>query len=124
MPEIVVSGIAVAVALLGLIAGKSFLKDISFEKSPVLSRLFVGQHFMDTFYSSWIVAPLYWISRRLVQTFESNVMNNIGGWIGVGSSWSGERLRLTQSGDIQLSMLSIMAGLAFVVGILIYWVAV
>lgn len=124
LPEIIVSAIAVAVAFFGLIAGKTFLKDISFEKSPVLSRLFVGQHFMDTFYSSWIVAPLYWVSRRVVQAFESNVMNNIGGWIGVGSSWSGERLRLTQSGDIQLSMLSIMAGLAFVVGILIYWVAV
>lgn len=124
LPEIIVSAMAVAIAILGLVAGKTFLKNISFEASPVLKRLFVGQHFMDTFYSSCIVAPLYWISRRLVQTFESNVMNNIGGWIGVGSNWSGERLRLTQSGDIQLSMLSIMAGLTFVVGILIFWVAV
>ncbi len=124
LPEILVSGIAVAVAILGLIAGRTFLKDISFDSSPVLKRLFVGQHFMDTFYASWVVAPLFWISRRVIQTFETNVMDNIGGWIGVGSIWSGERLRLTQSGDIQLSMLSIVAGLAFVVGILIVWVAV
>ncbi|MBC7661943.1 MAG: NADH-quinone oxidoreductase subunit L [Chitinophagaceae bacterium] len=124
LPELAVSGIAVAVAIFGLIAGRTFLKNISFENSPLLSRLFVGQHFMDTFYASWVVAPLYWMSRHIIQTFESGFMGNIGGWIGVGSTWSGERLRLTQSGDIQLSMLSIVTGLAFVVGILIIWVAV
>ncbi|MES2744121.1 MAG: NADH-quinone oxidoreductase subunit L, partial [Bdellovibrionota bacterium] len=123
MPEILVSAIAVAVAVFGLIAGRTFMKDFTFENTPLLKRLFVGQHFMDTFYASWVVAPLYWLSQRIVQTVETSFLGNIGTWFGVSSSWSGERLRLTQSGDIQLSMISIMAGLAFIVGFLIYWVA-
>lgn len=123
IPEIVVSAIAVAIACLGMLAGRTFMKDFTFESTPILARLFVGTHFMDTFYTSFVVAPLYWVGRKVVQTFETSFLGNIGNWFGVSSSWSGERLRLTQSGDIQLSMISMLAGLTFVIGFLIYWVA-
>ncbi len=123
LPEIVVSLIAVAVAIFGMIAGRTFMKDVTFEDTPVLKKLFVGTHFMDSFYSACVVAPLYWISRRIVQSIESGFMGNIGNWFGVSVSWSGERLRLSQNGDIQLSMISVLAGVSFIVGFLIYWVA-
>ena len=121
LPELTVSGIAVGVGVLGIALALTLFKNISFESSPLLKRLFVGQHFMDTFYQSWVVRPLYWLSRSVVQFFEGRFMENIGGWLGSGTVWSADRLRAVQSGDIQTYMFALTTGLALVVGILIFW---
>ncbi len=123
LSELAVSGIAVLIALIGLGLGYSVLKPFSFQQG-VGRELFAGTHFMDQFYRKVVVEPVYWLARTVVSAFENSFMGNIGGWLGASTGLAGERLRVTQSGDIQVYMLSMVAGLAVVVGILIYWVAV
>ncbi|MDQ3231892.1 MAG: hypothetical protein M3Q07_08745, partial [Pseudobdellovibrionaceae bacterium] len=89
--------------------------------SAALGKLLEGKYFVDEIYTSLFVRPLYWMGDLIARTLEGRLMQNLGNWMGVGSSWSGDRLRALQGGDLQIFALILLAGLSLIVAISLFW---
>jgi len=119
--EGMVSILAIALSVLGILLGSVLFKKTFTLPSAALGRLLEGKYFIDELYTALFVRPLYWIGDLMAKTVEGRLLQNLGAWMGMGSSWSGDRLRALQGGDLQVFALILLAGLSLIVAISLFW---
>jgi NADH-quinone oxidoreductase subunit L len=119
-----VSFLAVGLSVLGLGFGYRVFRERFELPLGGLKTLLEGKYFVDEIYMALFVRPLYRLADLILKTIEIRFLQNIGYWMGVGSQWSGDRLRAAQNGDLQAFALMISVGLAVLVGFLIFWTRV
>jgi NADH-quinone oxidoreductase subunit L len=121
LSEGMVSIIAVALSVLGIVIGRLMFKNNFGLPLPALGRLLEAKYFVDEFYTAVFVKPLYKVGELVSKTLEGRLLQNLGTWMGVGSSWSGDRLRTLQGGDLQVFALILLGGLSLIVAISLFW---
>ncbi len=121
LSEGLVSILAIVLSVLGMGLGSVLFKKNFSLPSPSLGKLLEGKYFVDEIYHAVFVRPLYAIGDLIARTLEGRFMQNLGSWVGVSSSWSGDRLRALQGGDLQVFALILLAGLSLIVAISLFW---
>ncbi len=121
LSEIGVSVLAVSLSFIGIFLGYVMFNTNFNLPWKALGRLWEGKYFVDEIYSALFVKPLYWIGDLVARTLEGRLLQNLGTWMGLGSTWSGDRLRALQAGDLQVFALILLAGLSLVVFISLFW---
>jgi NADH-quinone oxidoreductase subunit L len=119
--EGMVSMIATMLSILGIAVGMVLFKRTFTLPIPALGKLLEGKYYVDEIYQAVFVRPLYKTGDLIARTLEGRLMQNLGNWMGVGSLWSGDRLRALQGGDLQVFALILLAGLSLIVAISLFW---
>src|SRR5690606_31451529 len=121
--EWVLMGVSVLSAVIAMIwASKVFTKDRPAKEAPPtgLQHILVNKWFVDEFYEKAFVMPLKRFSMMLWKFMDEAVIDRIIVGFGRVSVFSGERIKLAQTGSIQHYMFVIAIGLVITTGWIIY----
>ncbi len=130
--EWVLMGVSVAGAVLGIAVAFNIYKsrDGSLAKPAALKQRFATLHrllenkwYIDEIYEALIVRPIQAVSNAIWKGFDVAVIDRIVNGFGRVTEWTGETVRVVQTGSIQVYALVLLIGLLGSVGYLIYGLA-
>jgi len=114
-----VLGITIAFKLYKNLPGVETIKN----KWASLHKLLENKWYIDELYDSVFVRPIKSLSQALWKGFDVAVIDRIVVGFGRVSEWSGQTLRLVQTGSIQLYALALAVGIVLTLGYIIYGLA-
>ena len=120
--EMILSGVAVAAALVGLIvAWRMYTKGA---KRPALAgayKVLYNKYYVDELYQTVVIGPLMWLSRNLFwKVVDVGVIDGTVNGIASGATAVGDTVRHTQSGNTRSYAVWVLVG-AIVVLAIIFW---
>ncbi|HEY2120049.1 MAG TPA: NADH-quinone oxidoreductase subunit L [Candidatus Acidoferrum sp.] len=120
--ELILSGVAVAAALIGLIvAWKMYSKGARQGTSTGLHKVLYNKYYVDELYQAAIVGPLMWLSRNILwKVVDVGVIDGTVNGIAHGTQAVGDTVRRTQSGNTRSYAVWVVIGAIVVFGI-IFW---
>jgi NADH-quinone oxidoreductase subunit L len=123
--EWILMGVSVAGALVGIAFAWNLYKDLvrpaAWAKSwSTLHRTLWNKWYVDEIYEAAIVRPIGGLSQALWKGFDVNVIDRIVLGFGRVSMWTGQAVRVVQTGSIQIYALMLLTGIVATVGYLIY----
>ena len=126
--EVTLMGVSVLGAALGIFAALKLYSNIStaekMKKSVLkLHELLFQKWYVDEIYEALIVNPIHALSEFLWKSFDVAVIDRIVVGFGKASEWTGQTLRVAQTGSMQVYAIMILIGLVVSVGYLIYGLA-
>jgi len=123
--EWVLMGVSVAGAAIGIFFSLNLYKDLA--KAEELRQRFAGLHkalenkwYVDEIYEAVLVKPIRVLSEGLWKGFDVAVIDRIVLGFGRVSQWTGQTVRVLQTGSIQVYAFMLLVGLVVTVGYLIY----
>jgi NADH-quinone oxidoreductase subunit L len=126
--EWVLMAVSVAGAVFGIGFALNFYKDLGkvkavSQKFAVFHRLLENKWYIDEIYQALFIRPIQKLSELLWKGFDVAVIDRIVLGFGRVSEWTGETIRLMQTGSIQIYAFMLLIGLVATAGYLIYgWV--
>lgn len=126
--EWVLMGISVAGALVGMIVAFRLFSDLKRADAlkarwPGLHKLLFEKWYVDELYESLFIKPIYTLSQGLWKKVDIAVIDRVVLGFGRASEWTGQTLRVAQTGSLQVYAIMILIGLLVSVGYLIYGLA-
>src|ERR1700676_41327 len=120
--ELILSGVAVAGALVGAVAAWSMYgKSAERGTSTGLHKLLYNKYYVDELYDALIVVPLVWLSRNILwKVVDVGVIDGTVNGIAHGANAIGDASRHTQSGNARSYAVWILIG-ALVIFVIIFW---
>jgi NADH-quinone oxidoreductase subunit L len=123
--EWLLMGVSVAGAVIGISFAFSLYRDLA--KVDSLTKRFAGLHkllenkwYIDEIYDALIVRPIQKLSVALWKGFDVAVIDRIVLGFGRVSEWTGDTIRVIQTGSIQIYALMLLIGLVATAGYFIY----
>jgi NADH-quinone oxidoreductase subunit L len=114
-----VIGIYFARNLYGNLAAAEALK----KRFPVLHKAVENKWYVDEIYEAVFVRPIHFLSETLWKSFDVAVIDRVVLGFGRVFEWSGQQVRVIQTGSIQVYALGLLLGIIVTVGYLIYGMA-
>lgn len=116
---------SVVLALLGIFVGLKFYRHLDRPKAlaerwSVLHRLLENKWYVDEIYQTVFVRPIHALSVGLWKGFDVAVIDRVVLGFGRVSEWTGQTLRVAQTGSIQTYAFVLLIGIVMIVGYLIY----
>lgn len=126
--EYMLMGLSVTGAAIGIFLALSLYKNLAKAEARRKSwesfhRLLDNKWYIDEIYEAIFVRPILTLSQALWKGFDVAVIDNIVLGFGRMSMWSGQVMRLMQTGSVQVYALLILLGLMAAVGYLFYGMA-
>jgi NADH-quinone oxidoreductase subunit L len=126
--EWILMGVSVALAVIGIFAAMKLYSNLSAVESlkkkwATLHRILFHKWYIDEIYEAAIVKPIHALSELLWKSFDVAVIDRIVLGFGRASEWTGQTLRVAQTGSLQVYAVMILIGLLLSVGYLIYGMA-
>ncbi|HEY4979518.1 MAG TPA: NADH-quinone oxidoreductase subunit L, partial [Candidatus Acidoferrum sp.] len=120
--ELILSGVAVAAALLGLIvAWRMYGKGAKEGTSTGLHKILYNKYYVDEIYQAAIVGPLVWLSTNVFwKVVDEGAIDGTVNGVAYGAEAVGDRVRQTQSGNTRSYAVWVVIGAILVFGI-IFW---
>jgi NADH-quinone oxidoreductase subunit L len=120
--EHILSGVAVAAALAGLIvAWRMYSKKVQRGTSEGLHKLLYNKYYVDELYLGAIVRPLVWLSTNVLwKIIDAGTIDGAVNGVANGASAIGDGLRHTQSGNTRSYAVWVIVG-AIVIFAIIFW---
>jgi NADH-quinone oxidoreductase subunit L len=123
--EWVLMALSVAGAVAGILFSTSLYKDLAKarafrEKFSALHRTLTNKWYVDELYQAVIVKPLHALSVALWKGFDVAVIDRLVVGLGRLSYWTGQTVRVIQTGSIQVYAFVLLVGLVATVGYLVY----
>ncbi|MGZ3699131.1 MAG: NADH-quinone oxidoreductase subunit L, partial [Bdellovibrionota bacterium] len=112
------AGVGIAAAFLmyrNLAAAEAWAKRLA----PI-HKLLDNKWYIDEIYQGLIVNPIRRLSELLWKGFDVNVLDRIVLGFGRASNWTGQTVRVIQTGSIQIYALMLLIGIVATVGYLLY----
>jgi NADH-quinone oxidoreductase subunit L len=126
--EYLLMGVSVAGAVIGLFLALTLYKDV--KKPAALAKRFAFMHkvlenkwYVDEIYDAVFVKPIRFLSESLWKGFDTAVVDRVVVGFGKASEWTGQTVRVIQTGSIQIYALMLLLGVIVTVGYLIYGLA-
>ena len=123
--EWILMGVSVLGALAGIFASLRLYQNLGFVES--LARSMKGLHqvlenkwYVDEIYEAVFVRPIQFLSQILWRGFDVGVIDRVVVGFGKISQWTGETVRVIQTGSLQVYALMLLMGLIVTAGFLIY----
>jgi NADH-quinone oxidoreductase subunit L len=119
---LILSGVAVAAALLGLIvAWRMYGKGAKEGTSTGLHKILYNKYYVDEIYQAAIVGPLVWLSTNVFwKVVDEGAIDGTVNGVAYGAEAVGDRVRQTQSGNTRSYAVWVVIGAILVFGI-IFW---
>lgn len=126
--EMILMGVSVALALVGISAGLLFYRNLerpaALKKALApLHRLLENKWYVDELYEWILIRPIHALSKFAWRGFDNGVIDRLVLGVGSVSQWSGRTARVMQTGSMQTYALMIAAGILLTVGYLLYGMA-
>ncbi len=126
--EWVLMAVSVGAAALGMHQGLGMYRDL--ERAEELRKRFAGLHrlvenkwYVDELYEAVVAKPIYFLSVGLWKGLDVAVIDRLIVGLGRASLWTGQTVRVLQTGSLQVYALMILAGILAVVGCVLYGMA-
>jgi NADH-quinone oxidoreductase subunit L len=123
--EWILMGVSVVGALLGILVGWSSFKDLA--KAEEWKKRWAGVHhvlmnkwMVDEIYEAIFIRPIQSLSKGLWQGFDVGVIDRVVLGFGRVTAWTGQTVRVMQTGSIQTYIFVLLVGIATTVGYLVY----
>jgi NADH-quinone oxidoreductase subunit L len=118
-------GVSVVLALTGIGFGLFLYKDVKRAQALAdrwsgIRRVLENKWYVDEIYQAVIVRPIHALSVALWKGFDVAVIDRIVVGFGKVSEWSGQTLRVVQTGSIQTYAFILLIGIVMTMGYLIY----
>jgi len=118
-------GFSVVLAVLGIFAGLKLYQNLNKPKAlaerwPVMHGLLENKWYVDEIYQAVFIRPIRALSVGLWKGFDVAVIDRIVLGFGRVFEWTGQTLRMTQTGSIQTYAFVLLIGIVMIVGYLIY----
>jgi NADH-quinone oxidoreductase subunit L len=81
------------------------------EKLSPLHKLIYNKYYIDELYDAIIVKPLHWVSAQFNNILEIGFIDKTVNGIGKGIVWSGQTVRLVQTGNIGFYLFAMVLGI-------------
>jgi NADH-quinone oxidoreductase subunit L len=127
--EWILMGVSLALAITGIFFGLKLYSG-SLKKSEELAKQWSGVHkilwnkwYVDEIYETLFVNPIRALSNGLWKKFDIAVIDRIVLGFGRVSEWTGQTVRVVQTGSIQVYALMLLIGVVATVGYMIYGMA-
>lgn len=114
-----IAGITIALRLYSNIANAEKLR----HKWARLHQLLDNKWYVDELYDRTLVQPIRYVSERLWKGFDVAVIDWVVNGFGRASAWTGQTVRVLQTGSIQVYGFMLVMGLVITLGYLIYGLA-
>ena len=116
---------SVVLAATGIIVALRLYSNLDKAKSLAVRwasarKVLANKWYVDELYESTLIRPIYSVSVALWKNFDVAVIDRIVLGFGRVSEWTGQTLRVAQTGSIQTYALILMIGIVATVGYLIY----
>jgi NADH-quinone oxidoreductase subunit L len=126
--EWVLMALSVAGAALGIFFSLRLYSDLAKAEAlrrrwPALHKAVENKWYVDEIYDFVIVRPIYALSMALWKGFDVAVIDRVVLGFGRVSQWTGQTVRVIQTGSIQVYAFMLLVGLVATVGYLIYGLA-
>jgi NADH-quinone oxidoreductase subunit L len=126
--EWVLMGVSLLGAVFGIWYGRKIYSDLPAvkaraEKFATLHKLLENKWYVDEIFEALFVRPIQRLSQMLWKGFDVAVIDRIVLSFGKVSEWTGETVRIIQTGSIQVYALMLLLGLVVTAGYLIYGLA-
>jgi len=126
--EFILMGVSVAGAALGLLFALNLYKNLSkpaelAKKFGFLHKVLENKWYVDEIYETVLVKPIRFLSESLWKGFDVAVIDRVVVGFGRASEWTGQAVRVVQTGSIQIYALMLLLGVIVTVGYLIYGLA-
>jgi NADH-quinone oxidoreductase subunit L len=123
--EWVLMAVSVLGAVVGIMFALNFYKDLVRAKAwanrfAVIHRLLENKWYVDEIYQFLFIRPIQWLSTVLWKGFDVGFIDRIVVGFGKVSEWTGETVRVIQTGSIQIYAFMLLLGLVVTAGYLIY----
>jgi NADH-quinone oxidoreductase subunit L len=89
-------------------------------KLPGLYKTLENKWYVDEFFTNTIIKPIHTLSIALWQGFDVAVIDRVVLGLGRVSMWSGQAMRIVQTGSLQFYAFILLSGVAITVGYFIY----
>jgi NADH-quinone oxidoreductase subunit L len=126
--EYVLMAVSLAGAVLGIAMAWQLYKDLL--KAEAWAKRWAGLHkvlehkwYVDEVYEALFVRPIQALSQMLWKGFDVGVIDRLVVGVGRVSEWTGQTVRVIQTGSIQIYALMLLIGIVATVGYLIYGLA-
>ncbi len=127
--EYVLMGVSVVLAVSGIAFGLNLYKN-GLKRAEQLEKSYPGAHdvlenkwYVDELYEALFVRPIHALSEVCWKVLDIGVIDRIVNGVGRISEWSGQQVRLLQTGSIQTYGFVLLLGMVAAAGYLIYGVA-
>jgi NADH-quinone oxidoreductase subunit L len=126
--EWILMGVSTVVAVLSIRFGWLAYRNLDLiqvwtKRFQSLHGILENKWYVDEIYERMIVRPIYVLSEFLWKGLDIGLIDRIVLSFGQASEWTGERLRVVQSGSIQVYALVFLFGLVVTAGYLVYvWI--
>lgn len=126
--EWILMGVSVAGACLGAWFSWSVFSDLKKAAAhgktyKAIQGVLANKWYVDELYEAVVVKPIHGLSQFLWKGFDVAVIDRIVNGFGRVSTWTGQTMRVVQTGSIQAYALMILFGIVMIVGYLIYGMA-
>ncbi|MGK5083576.1 NADH-quinone oxidoreductase subunit L [Bdellovibrionota bacterium FG-1] len=126
--EWVLMAASVAGALLGIAIAFNVFKDLAKAAAykvrfASVYKVLENKWYVDELYEAVIIRPIQALSKGLWKSIDVGVIDRVVVGFGRISEWTGQTVRVIQTGSIQIYALSLMIGVVATVGYLIYGLA-
>lgn len=121
-------GLSVAGAVLGIFLARNLYSDLAKasalqQKFGTLHRILSHKWYVDEVYSLLFVRPLVNFSKALWKSVDVLIIDGIVNGLGRVSAWTGQTVRVIQTGSMQTYAIMALLGLLITVGYLVYGLA-
>ena len=86
----------------------------------ILHQLLDNKWYVDEIYEAAFIKPIHFLAETLWKGFDVAVIDRIVVGFGKVSEWTGETVRVVQTGSIQIYAFALLLGVVATVGYLIY----
>jgi NADH-quinone oxidoreductase subunit L len=126
--EVPLMVVSVVGALFGLFLAKGLYKNLAkpkalAERFAFLHKVVENKFYIDEIYEAVFVKPIHFLSEALWKGFDVAVIDRVVVGFGRVSEWTGQTVRVIQTGSIQIYALVLVLGVIATVGYLIYGLA-
>jgi NADH-quinone oxidoreductase subunit L len=123
--EWVLMGVSVVGAVFGMVLAWRIYSDL--KSAEALKARWAGVHrllenkwYVDELYEAAIIRPIQMLSEILWKVFDVKVIDQAVLGLGRVSAWTGQRVRILQTGSTQVYAFMLLVGLVVTLGYIIY----
>jgi NADH-quinone oxidoreductase subunit L len=123
--EWILMGVSVAGALLGIVFAFKLYRNLKgvqtlAQRFSVLHKILENKWYIDELYEALLIQPIQYLSQILWKFMDVGIIDRIVLGMGRVSAWTGQTVRLMQTGSIQVYALMLLVGLVATAGYFIY----
>ena len=80
------------------------------EKMGTFTKILAHKYYVDELYDMIIVKPMDWVSKKVLRPLDTNVLDWLVNSVGRAVNWSGQNVRLVQTGNIGFYIFTMVFG--------------